>query len=310
MRNVRHPIRRAARALAPAVVLLLLYAGLIGCTEELTPRDHFEQPFSVFGVLSPDLDTQSVRVYPLENFPTLGTAEALEDIVVTSTDRETGEHRTWQGSVVVEENGQHEFLFEAPFRAAYDRRYLVEVQRRSDGARSFAEVRIPPRATVRIAGEARGKLDVRIEGDGIQALTPEVEYFVRAVNFEVEPGILIPIAYRLAYKRQQVEGGGQVKIDMVADRWRLQGLYYADTHAMLGVRCRALAVLDMSIHALVGDSVWNPPDGVFDPNVLARPGTLQNVQNGFGFIGGGYRIHEQLRPSREVVEEACLYYTW
>ncbi len=293
--------------LAFAGVLLVVCGGTLGCAEELTPRDHFEQPFSVYGVLSPDLETQSVRVYPLEDFPTLGRAEALNDITVTSTDLETNESHVWDGFVMVEENGQHEFVFEASFRAAYDRRYRVEVQRRSDGARSFAEVRIPPRATVRIADEARGKLNVRIEGEGIQALTPEIEYVVQPAGENVGEQF-IPISYRLVDKREQVEGGWQMKIDMVADRWTLQRSYSADTDARLGIACRVLAVLDMRVHALVGDSVWNPPGGVFDPNVLARPGTMENVQNGFGFIGGGYRINEEIRPTREVVEEACLTY--
>lgn len=66
--------------------------------------------------------------------------------------------------------------------------------------------------------------------------------------------------------------------------------------------------LDIKLDVIVGDSVWNPPDGFFDHNLMAQPGNFQNVENGFGFIGSGYRITADVYPSREVVEAACFAY--
>ena len=39
------------------------------------------------------------------------------------------------------------------------------------------------------------------------------------------------------------------------------------------------------------DKNWDPPEGVFNPEVLAQPGALSNVNNGYGFFGsiGVYR---------------------
>ena len=34
------------------------------------------------------------------------------------------------------------------------------------------------------------------------------------------------------------------------------------------------------------DANWDPPQGVFDPEILAQPGVLSNVKNGFGTWGG------------------------
>jgi hypothetical protein len=34
------------------------------------------------------------------------------------------------------------------------------------------------------------------------------------------------------------------------------------------------------------DANWDPPLGVFDPEVLSQPGVLSNVENGYGIWGG------------------------
>ena len=47
---------------------------------------------------------------------------------------------------------------------------------------------------------------------------------------------------------------------------------------------------DVTIRLIVANEAWNPPDGEFDPDVLVQPGLLSNVENGFGFVGAGYRL--------------------
>ena len=95
---------------------------------------------------------------------------------------------------------------------------------------------------------------------------------------------------------------------MFTNRYRMQGWYSADTGSRLGAACHVLALRELNLHVIVGDTAWSPPDGDFDFDILAQPGTLQNVQNGFGFIGGGYRVKQPLYPSRKAVEEACFFY--
>ena len=280
-------------------------AALLGCSEELTPRAHYEIPFSVYGVLSPQLDTQSVRVYAVEDFPTLASPEPL-DVVVTSTDMITDEQRIWAQTVLREPNGQYEYLFKAPFRAAYGHRYRIEVRRSSDSAVSFAEVRVPPPVQVRLVGPDSLTLQVRLEGKGIRALKPEVEYVLQAAGAAAAPILSYKVSYQT--KERQVTGGWQININLGSDRYQLQSLYNHDAPAFTGTICHAIALRNLKLHVLVGDSAWNPPGGVFDPDILSEPGTLQNVQNGFGFIGGGYRIDVPLRPSRQAVEEACFFY--
>lgn len=85
-----HLFSICANVLGVAGILLFASVYLMGCNENLAPRQPYDEvPLSIYGVLSPDLDTQSVRIYPLEDFSTLGSSEPL-DLNVTSTDLQSG----------------------------------------------------------------------------------------------------------------------------------------------------------------------------------------------------------------------------
>ena len=47
----------------------------------------------------------------------------------------------------------------------------------------------------------------------------------------------------------------------------------------------ALTLVSMGVRIRILDANWDPPEGLFDPEVLAQPGTLSNVENGYGFWG-------------------------
>lgn len=289
-----------SRAVATSVVLIIISINLNSCTENVAPRDSFEAPFTIYGVLSPDLDTQSVHVYVPEKIPTLGSAEL--DVQVFSTDLESGERRTWTDSIIVQTNGQYEHVFWAHFRAEFDREYRIEAVRRFDGARSYADVRIPPQVRVRINEETVPLLQVFVEGEDVRVLESEFEYIVGSPEGGAgEFSITIDYSAR----EQRVEEGWKVVANMIVD--------YGEIRFIVGAQnlCRGAIALDtLKFHVLVGDGTWDPPGGIFDANVLAVPDVMANVENGFGFIGGGYRITELLFPSREAVESACFVYTW
>jgi len=301
------------RALIVLLVLLPVSAGLLGCEENLAPREPFGRPFSLYGVLSPDLPIQSIRLYPLEDFISLGSPKPPE-VDVASTDLHTGERRTWRDTVLVDPNGQHEYIFWSPFRAEFGHTYRVEAVRRSDGATSHAEVRIPPPVRVRLVDDRDASaLQVLIEGENIRALKPEAEYAVRAAGALENDTSTVPIFhYVVSYEGREraVEQGWQVNFNMVVDFGKLVPLYSADIGGPLGKFCEGLALYGLELHVLVGDAVWDPPGGVFDFDILVHPQTLSNVENGFGFIGGGYRVAESVFPSREAVEYACFVYVW
>lgn len=302
-------MRRLPAPHASIALLLLAATLLLGCEENLSPRDHFDRPFSVYGTLSPDLDTQSVRVYAIEDFPTLGVPSL--GVIVTSKDLATGETRTWTDSVVVDPNGQYEHIFWYPFTAEYGHTYHVEVTRPSDGATSFADVRVPELATVQVDDSRSPHILVMIKGEGIQVLKPEAVYAVRAFDINgTNDTSAVVLAYPFSYwgREKSVAGGWEIDIRMHFDRPWAQSWYNLDAGYLLGEHCKWLALVDFRLHVLVGDSVWNPHDNVFDPNVLSYPTTMSNVQNGFGFIGGGYRIDERLHISQGAIEKTCFAY--
>lgn len=53
----------------------------------------------------------------------------------------------------------------------------------------------------------------------------------------------------------------------------------------------------------MGSDNWDPPDGITDPHVLAHRGTLTNVENGYGFVTGGYYEERNLHPSSETLDD-------
>jgi len=288
-------------------LLLFLTTGvLIGCEENLAPRVPYDLPFSLYGVLSPDLDTQSVRVYPVADLPSFDPS-VIEDIRVTSTDLHTGTQMTWRDSVIVEPNGQHEYIFWAPFRAEFDHQYRIEAKRLSDGARSWADVRVPPQVTVRFVDDDATAMKAIFEGEDIRLLKPELEYGVCDVPC-TEP-LIIYVNYEGHQK--PTEQGWEVTFNMASDRYYVQGIYMNDnTDYKEGIKCSVLKLMGLEFHTLIGDEVWSPPGGIFDVDILSYPQTMSNVKNGLGFIGGGYRIQEPLYPRREVVEDACFIYDW
>jgi hypothetical protein len=293
------------RAFIPVLVVFAVLAWTAGCTDSLAPRESYGDPFAVYGLLTPDRDTQFVWVYPIEEFPTLGTPDALEDVTVTSTDLETGETRIWSDTVLVRENGQHEYLYRSPFRAAFNRRYRIDVLRRSDLESSWAEVRIPPPARVELIDANRDTVTLEILGEGIMALNSEIEYHVRTVN---RPDT----SYMRQYwgKEEKIPGGWRFKLRFNIDRFWVEAWYTADMKIRYG-RCPFRASLflgEMRLHAIVGDTAWAPPGPVFDPYILSQPGTMENVENGSGFIGGGYRIDALLNVPQDAVEDACFVY--
>lgn len=277
--------------------LLLSIVFLVGCEEDLASQADTSKPFTLYGVMSPDLDTQAVRIYPVEGVPTLGSPEQL-GADVYSINLETGEREIWKDSVLLEPNGQFAHVFWAPFRPEFGRTYRVEAVRRSDGAMSFAEVRIPPPATVRIDESDAPHLHVIVEGEQIRASQPIAEYVIGAG----EPWRRYEVSY--VGTEDEIAGGWTVTFNMIVD----YDLIRFHIRSGDGYCFDYVPLYGLTLHMLVGDAVWNPPGGLFEPNVLSVGRTMNNVENGYGFIGGGYALEKSLRLSQEAVELACFTY--
>jgi hypothetical protein len=88
---------------------------------------------------------------------------------------------------------------------------------------------------------------------------------------------------RLPYGRpgnKSENGGWEFNIDMGADAPRMRSYFGLDSSTPLPL----LHAILLQVRVL--DANWDPPRGIFDPELLAQPGSLSNVVNGNGFWGG------------------------
>ena len=85
-------------------------------------------------------------------------------------------------------------------------------------------------------------------------------------------------------------GGAAILQDDAVEMRRVLGLTAEDP-------LPSLSAITLSIRAL--DDSWDPPEGEFDPEMLAQPGVLSNVEKGYGFWGGiGTYIYSWSVPAR------------
>ena len=62
-----------------------------------------------------------------------------------------------------------------------------------------------------------------------------------------------------------------------------------------------IALRRIELRLLVASEDWDPPGGTFDPDVLVQPGAFSNVENGFGFFGGGFTVSERWTPNIDLL---------
>lgn len=289
---------------ATLVLSLVLIAVLAGCEDSVDPIVGTDKVFSLYGVLQPRSDTQWIRIYPIEERLTPTAPESLA-VTFTSTDLDNGTTRTWRDSLIQEDDGRYAHVFWSPFRVAYDRSYRLEATN-EEGETAHADVDVPPNAALVLqepeVDAARVTTPVLVDNDVPRLMHLEVVYHIQYdfnVGPEEEPTARVPLSYDGAQER--VEDGWLIPISLSDDFETLrERLNDADLwNPQYGIVLR-----DMTLRLAVATEEWDPPEGEFDADVLVEPGTMSNVENGFGFIGAGYRLEEQWTPPIEILKEA------
>ena len=286
--RIHHRTRLAAGIHLMWVAFLCL--TVIGCDDTLIdPFDNDERYFSVYGFLDQMETEHSVRVIPITRFAEQidDPSQAFIDAEVWTTDLTTDQRTRWTHHLERLEDGTFGHVFKARFMVQPGRSYRLEVIR-SDGKMSVAETRVPAPHDILIV--ERGPIQYRDDSTR----------FYQDLHI---PGIPSPwdlnviylwdagLGTRRIYSPYQRSGvrtpdGGwtfraNISDDQVAVRdfaqWMTDQGYMqeGDPHSVtsMGVRIRVL------------DEAWDPPEGVFDPEILAQPGTMSNVEHGYGFFG-------------------------
>ena len=273
-------------------LVCLLTIGLSACEEDVTVVTGTDLPFSLFGVLTPEADTQFVRVFaiegqlsPIENAPL--------DARFTSQVLETGEERVWRDSLIQEANGQFSHVYWSPFTAVHARTYRLDVER-SDGARTSVEAKVPPMSEMVLPAQAfdvPGVFPVVINGEVPNLLRIEVTYGYKYLF----SGEVVRDAITFVYDgaEEKVVGGWFLSVNAAQDRIRIQSLL---KEALDLDTAPNVKLVRLTIRMIAANLEWEPPEGNFDLDVLVQPGTLSNVENGFGFVGAGYRLEGEWVP--------------
>ncbi len=270
----------AARAWRSALVGLVLAAGLAACDDSIDTPDSLRGTYTLWGALDPTSDVQSIRVVPVTD--TIGTTSAAPlPVTVTSTDLQTGAEAAWRDSVVTFSDGSVGHIYRSTFRPAYGSRHRFVV-RRPDGSDISALITVPPFV------EPVYQTPLLVGGVRYPVLWPGAPQLNRVlVTYTVQETscALAEVTRELVGTSGPVEFGWQTVIHLAEDD---------DTIQRIAGGPRGLRRI--RITAEVASEDWRPPGGVFDPDVLAEPGSLGNVRGGFGFVGAAYNTLADFVP--------------
>lgn len=264
--------------LLPAILLL---GVLSACEESVSPIIETDRDYTLFGTLDMALDSQFVRVIPIRGSIT-ETGDVL-DVTVQSIELSTQQTFTWRDSIHTFDDGRIGHIFFAPFRIRPSQTYRIEIIPSDSEIITSAETTVPdlPEVEVLDATLARiltTRLDVRqrILWHGIDRVPFEIEQwyrFLSLADFTYKD-------YQLSYAPISRPLAGETDVwemdkDLIQDRDSLS------TKLELGAFYRLAGI---ALRITVLDENFVPPGGEYDRELLAQPGTLSNVENGFGLL--------------------------
>ncbi len=265
------PILRTA-ALAVAIASLALLAG---CSTEVPPAASDGAVFTLWGRLDPTAAWQAVRVEPIST--TIDGGDAL-DATVVSVDLETGEQTAWRDSVVTFADGSVGHVFLADVTPAFGSHVEFRVLQDGEVATS-ARVRVPPRVVgfftdLRIGASSTVDLVLpgapRVVGARVAYdIRAELDDFAETVDVEDSDVTSIDFGWEVA-----VDFTSQV--ELLRSRFLQRGI-------------RSIRAEGVRVQGFVANEEWAAPYPFeFSRNLLIQPGTVSNVQNGYGFLGAAY----------------------
>jgi hypothetical protein len=269
---------------------------LAGCdSTEIDPFIDSEQYFSMYGALEMEFTKQYLRVVPIDTI--IGSQDDVIDATVLATDLGTGEVWVWRDSVFTFDDGKVGHVFIGSFRIKAGHTYRVEIIR-SDGATTWAETTVPTEPVAEM-GEADviGGLNFprgtqKIFWRGQRAEPQRVEVVYRFWGLIDEPFVDLLIPYETASSNPDTSEGWEITVNYGQDAQTLG-------EQILG---RPLRLAGTAMRIIVMADGWEPPGGVWDPEVLSQPGIFSNVNNGFGFLGSSGRFSIEWIPAATIAD--------
>ncbi|MFQ5569686.1 MAG: hypothetical protein ACE5G0_08415 [Rhodothermales bacterium] len=284
---------------------LVLMAGLLCCLAScddtfVDPFENDDRYFTLFGFLD-QLETEhAVRVVPVTRTPerilSPTDPQAAIDAVVTSIELQTGATQTWRHHLERLDDGTYAHIFRASFIVQPNYTYRLEV-RRSDGATATAETTVPyiPDATYYVIDPIQISEDSVVTQDVFIPKVPspwDIQGVYLMSTADTGEGALngrFSRPYDRSGERTE-DGGWRFTMNLTEDLIQVREVI-SEFQRQSVYNTSPIGLTSMGVQIRMLDDQWNPPEGVFDPEVLAQPGRLSNVENGYGFWGsiGLYR---------------------
>ena len=294
------------RAVFPIALLLLLAS----CVEDVAAPSGVAEPYSMYGILNPRLEMQTVLVSPI--VANLDDYGASVDAAVTSTNLATGRERFWRDSVVVGERGQRDHVFVAHFRPDFGSTHRMDVAR-SDGDASTVEIDVPGLVSIEFEERPDAVIAVHVSGEDFRIVRAEIVYVVRFYSMGMSPATVCKQMPRgeytlpLALPNSEDESRQVLEIDL-REHWEFVRSRYAFEHDVRYLSSRdGVALMDADLEVTIGGESWIPQGSGLGEGVSGIPGVLSNVGNGFGFVAGGYNQERSVWPSEAAVEESNFF---
>ena len=266
-----------------SLVLVGLFT-LSSCSDTfLDPFENDGRYYSVYGFIDASESVHQLRVVEISRF-----AEQIEsdqadtrnfDAQVTTTDLTSGVTTRWTHQLSPFPDGSYGHVFTGRFLARQGRTYRLEI-RRSDGRMTTAETTIP-RFPITVPNPDTLFFPYESSPDSAfsaRVTLPDIASPWDMTLFYDLQGLNVEVPYGRPGSRTD-EGGWAFDVDMPRDAPLMRSFLDLGPSDPLPL----LHAITLQVRAL--DANWDPPGGVFDPDVLAQPGTMSNVVNGYGFFG-------------------------
>ena len=273
---------------------LLLVCLCMGCDNEISPFNTIDFPYTIWGIVNPQADTQAVRVFTIDTTLDLTPSEAL-DAVTSIIEVEKEIRHVLVDSVTQLPSGDFRHTFWSTFDVQHGELYRVEVERSDGLVTRSSDIRVPNPVTI-LAPEPTDlqvqDLIIPIEIEGNPPSMPRIDatYDTFSIDRTGVREAENPVTISYVTKPTLEDNTWLLDIDLLEDFVVIRENFNAKD--LQGQIC--MEGISIEIH--VGNEEWRSPIGVFDPNVLVEPGTLSNVENGFGFFGAGFIESIQVFP--------------
>lgn len=234
------------------------------------------------------------------------------DAVVTSTNLETGELSVWRDSASINATGQTDHVFWSEFRPGFGTHHRMRVKR-SDGAATFVSVEIPVEVSIDQEDTGTRYLHAHVRGGDVRLIRADIIYSLR---HNPNPCLTPQGEFSVSYTGEEIqtENGWRIEINLGIHYDRLRSRYHNRFPEVAHPKCigaceeePGLAFMGMVVSLTVGSDMWDPPGETFNDRILVHPGTLSNVENGFGFVGGGYNKSASLFPSSVSISDTWFH---